>query len=95
MEGYEEISVSLSDWLTDQGAPGSQHHRLQHLGGERRMPGSVKGERDVMKNTKFNFCPEGWANTWSLEGWSDLTALNSTGAEPVDSQYFLLTSSTF
>lgn len=51
MEGYEERSVCLSDCLFDLRAPGSQHHRLQHLGGERQTSGSVKRERDVMKNT--------------------------------------------
>lgn len=52
----------LSVCLTDQGALGSQHHRLQHLGGERQTSGSVKGERDVLKNRKFNLCPESSAN---------------------------------
>ncbi len=69
-EGWRDGGIwreeCLSVCLTDQGAPRSQRHRLQHLGEERQTSGSVKEERDVLKNTKFKLCPEGSANIWSL-----------------------------
>lgn len=51
-DGERGVSVCLSACQTG-GASGSQHHRLQHLGGEKQTWRSFKGTRNVRKDSKF------------------------------------------